>query len=306
MNAHSYLPDYVGKVRDVFYLSTDRIGMCVSDRISAFDVILPVEIPGKGAVLNQLAAFFLRQTSDIVPNWLTDVPHPRISIGLRCEPIRIEVVVRGYLAGHALRLYTSGQRRVCGEQLPDGLKPYEILPTVIVTPTIKAEEGHDTDISVAEILEQGIVTVERWEQIRSYALQLYAAGSSYAATRDLILADTKYEFGLYEGDVMLMDEVHTPDSSRYFEKSLYASCLASGKAPEQLSKEFVRQWLLENGFSGQSGDTLPHLSPEWVYEISERYHSLYKRLVPEPLRACAASEDTPQAWASVIESFRTA
>jgi phosphoribosylaminoimidazole-succinocarboxamide synthase len=300
----NYMPDYTGKVRDVFYLTPDRIGMCVSDRISAFDVILPVEIPGKGAVLNQLAAFFLNQTSATVPNWLKEVPHPRISIGLKCEPIRVEVVIRGYLAGHALRLYQSGKREICGVQLPDGLAPYSELPTPILTPTIKAEEGHDTDISVADILSQKLVSETDWQQIELYALALYASGSSYAETRDLILADTKYEFGLYDGKIILMDEVHTPDSSRYFEKSTYAQRIAEGKAPEQLSKEFVRQWLIENGFSGQEGEVLPLISADWANGISFRYMELYRRLVPEPLKLPAVSEDNPSTWATILNSYR--
>jgi phosphoribosylaminoimidazole-succinocarboxamide synthase len=269
---------YKGKVRDVYTIAGKYLVMIASDRISAFDVVLPRGIPYKGQVLNQIAAEFLNATKDIVPNWLINSPHPNVSIGKMCEPFKVEMVVRGYLAGHAARTYASGLRTLCGVTLPEGLKENDKLPSPIITPTTKASEGHDEDISREEIIKRGIVSKEHYEQLEKYTLALYARGQEIANKMGLILVDTKYEFGLYDGKITLMDEIHTPDSSRYFYLEGYDERQKAGQEQKQLSKEFVRRWLIENGFQGKEGQKIPHMSDEWVNEISSRYIELYEKV----------------------------
>lgn len=272
---------YRGKVRDVYGIGEHLLVMVASNRISAFDVILPREIPYKGQVLNQIAHHHLKQTSDIVSNWLISSPLPNVSIGKKCEPFKVEMVVRGYIAGHLARIYKSGLRTICGVDLPDGLNEYEKLPTPIITPTTKADMGHDEDISRLEIISRGIVSEEHYNLLEKYSLQLFERGSKLASERGLILADTKYEFGLLDGEVTLMDEIHTPDSSRYFIKDGFEDCLRNGLEPKQLSKEFVRKWLLENGFNGGSGQIVPDMDDSRVNLISERYIELYELITGE-------------------------
>ncbi|MCA6436913.1 MAG: phosphoribosylaminoimidazolesuccinocarboxamide synthase [Bacteroidetes bacterium] len=269
---------YKGKVRDVYTIGDSKLVMIASDRISAFDVVLPKGIPYKGQVLNQIAEQFLNATKDIVPNWLITSPHPNVSIGKMCVPFKVEMVVRGYLAGHAARTYASGLRTLCGVNLPEGLKENDKLPNPIITPTTKASEGHDEDISREEIIKQGIVSKEHYEQLEKYTLALYARGQEIANKMGLILVDTKYEFGLFNGEITLMDEIHTPDSSRYFYLEGYESRQAKGEEQKQLSKEFVRRWLIENGFQGKEGQSIPHMSDEWIAEISNRYIELYEKV----------------------------
>lgn len=269
---------YSGKVRDVYFIGDDRLVMIASDRISAFDHILPRPIPYKGAVLNQIAAHFLSATGDICPNWLLGTPDPNVAIGRRCRPLRVEMVVRGYLAGHAARVYASGKRVLCGVTLPEGLRESDRLPTPIITPTTKADAGHDEDISRDEIIRQGIVERSVYEQMEAFTLALYARGAQMAAERGLILVDTKYEFGLYDDQVMLMDEIHTPDSSRYFYADGYEERQLKGERQKQLSKEFVREWLMANGFQGLEGQKMPVMPDDFVSEISNRYIELYERV----------------------------
>lgn len=269
---------YKGKVRDVYTLQNNLLVMVASDRISAFDVVLPRGIPYKGQVLNQVAVKFLEATKDIVPNWLLASPHPNVSIGRMCQPFKVEMVVRGYLAGHAARTYNSGLRTLCGVSLPEGLKENDKLPQPIITPTTKASEGHDEDISREEIIRQGIVSEEHYVQLEKCTLALYARGQEIANKMGLILVDTKYEFGLYEGKIYLMDEIHTPDSSRYFYLEGYEARQKAGEEQKQLSKEFVRRWLIENGFQGKEGQTVPQMSDDWVNEISARYIELYEKV----------------------------
>lgn len=269
---------YKGKVRDVYTIHGKYLVMIASDRISAFDVVLPRGIPFKGQVLNQIAAQFLEATRDIVPNWLISSPHPAVSIGHLCEPFKVEMVVRGYLAGHAARTYASGLRTLCGVTLPEGLKENDKLPQPIITPTTKASEGHDEDISREEIIRQGIVSEEHYRQLEAYTLALYKRGQEIANKMGLILVDTKYEFGLLNGKICLMDEIHTPDSSRYFYLEGYDDRQRKGEEQKQLSKEFVRRWLIENGFQGKEGQSVPAMSDEWVNEISARYIELYEKV----------------------------
>lgn len=262
---------YHGKVRDVYSLGENRLAIVSTDRISAFDIVLPRAIPYKGQVLNQLAAHFLEATADIVPNWLQAVPDPNASVGLKAEPVKVEVVIRGVLAGHAWREYETGRRELCGIALPDGLKQYDAFPEPIITPTTKADEGHDEDITETAIIERDLATAEEWRQLCDYARQLFKKGQSMAHERGLVLADTKYEFGRHKGRLILIDEVHTPDSSRYF-------YVGKSVPPRQLSKEFVREWLMARGFSGQSGQTMPELTDAFVDEVSARYIELYEEL----------------------------
>lgn len=269
---------YKGKVRDVYTINNNTLVMIASDRISAFDVVLPKGIPYKGQVLNQIAEQFLNATTDIVPNWLLASPHPNVSIGRMCEPFKVEMVVRGYLAGHAARTYNSGLRELCGVRLPEGLRENDRLPSPIITPTTKASEGHDEDISRDEIIRQGIVSQEHYEQLEKYTLALYARGQEIANKMGLILVDTKYEFGLYEGHIYLMDEIHTPDSSRYFYLEGYDERQKAGQEQKQLSKEFVRRWLIDNGFQGKEGQEVPAMSEAWINEISSRYIELYEKV----------------------------
>ena len=268
---------YRGKVRDVYSVG-NRLVMVASDRISAFDHILPRAIPFKGAVLNQMAAYFLNATRDICPNWLVSSPDPNVAIGYRCEPVRVEMVIRGYLAGHAARTYAAGLRELCGVALPEGMKENDRFPEPIITPTTKAEEGHDEDISRAEILARGLVSEEDYIQMQAYTRALFQRGTEMAAAQGLILVDTKYEFGKLDGKVVLMDEIHTPDSSRYFYAEGYAERQARGERQKQLSKEFVREWLMANGFQGKEGQQMPVMPDEFVNEISERYIELYEKV----------------------------
>ncbi len=268
---------YKGKVRDVYGIG-DHLLMITSDRISAFDVVLPKLIPYKGQVLNQIASYFLQKTADIVPNWLLATPDPNAAFGLKCEPFAIEMVIRGYLVGHLWREYKSGKREVCGVTLPDGLVENQQLPSPIITPTTKASEGHDEDISVEAIIQQGIVSKEHMVELCAITHQLFQRGQEMASEKNLILVDTKYEFGLYNGKIMLMDEIHTPDSSRYFYKEPYAELFAKGLAQKQLSKEFVREWLIANGFQGKEGQSIPTITDEFVQQISERYILLYEEI----------------------------
>lgn len=272
---------YRGKVRDVYTIEDKWLVMIASDRISAFDVILPRPIPFKGQVLNQLAAFMLEKCRDICINWLLEVPDPHVSIGYKCIPFKIEMVVRGHLVGHAWRTYASGNRELCGVKLPDGLKENDAFPHPIITPSTKAAEGHDEDISREEIIRQGLATAEQWEELTHYSLQLFERGKNLAASRGLVLADTKYEFGLLNGKVCLMDEIHTPDSSRYFHLEGFEDRQARGEKQKQLSKEFVREWLIANGFMGKPGQKVPEMTDDWVKEISQRYIELYELVTGE-------------------------
>jgi phosphoribosylaminoimidazole-succinocarboxamide synthase len=269
---------YKGKVRDVYTIRNKYLVMVASDRISAFDVVLPKGIPYKGQVLNQIAEYFLNATRDIVANWLISSPHPSVSIGKMCEPFKVEMVIRGYLAGHAARTYNSGIRTLCGVTLPEGLKENDKLPEPIITPTTKASEGHDEDISKEEIIKQGIVSKEHYEELEKYTRALYARGQEMANKMGLILVDTKYEFGLYDGKICLMDEIHTPDSSRYFYMEGYEERQKNGSEQKQLSKEFVRRWLIENGFQGKEGQQIPEMGEAWINEISERYIELFEKV----------------------------
>ena len=269
---------YKGKVRDVYTINHNILVMIASDRISAFDVVLPNGIPYKGQVLNQIAAQFLNATKDIVPNWLISSPHPNVSIGKMCEPFKIEMVVRGYLAGHAARTYQSGLRNICGVTLPEGLKENDKLPFPIITPTTKASKGHDEDISKEEIIKQGIVSKEHYELLEKYSLAIYARGQEISNKMGLILVDTKYEFGLFNNQIHLMDEIHTPDSSRYFYLEGYDERQSKGIEQKQLSKEFVRKWLIENGFQGKDGQVIPEMNEQWINQISARYIELFEKV----------------------------
>jgi phosphoribosylaminoimidazole-succinocarboxamide synthase len=269
---------YKGKVRDVYTISNQFMAMVVTDRISAFDVVLPEAIPFKGQVLNQIAAKFLDATKDIVPNWVLAVPDEMVTIGRICEPFKVEMVIRGYLAGHAWREYSAGKRHVCGVELPDGLKENDKLPQPIITPTTKAAVGHDEDISKSDILAKGIVSPEDYEQLEQYTHALFQRGTEIAAASGLILVDTKYEFGKVADQIYLIDEIHTPDSSRYFYAEGYQERQDSGTAQKQLSKEFVRKWLIENGFQGKEGQVVPEMTPEIIQSISERYIELYEQI----------------------------
>ena len=273
---------YKGKVRDVYTIHNQYLVMVATDRISAFDVVLPKGIPYKGQVLNQIAAKFLQATADIVPNWMLANPDPVVTVGKMCTPFKVEMVIRGYLAGHAARTYASGLRTLCGVTLAEGLKENDKLPEPIITPTTKASKGHDMDISREEILKQGIVSEAHYLQLEKYTRALYLRGTEMAAQQGLILVDTKYEFGLGSyGKIYLIDEIHTPDSSRYFYLEGYADRQGRGEAQKQLSKEFVRQWLIANNFQGKEGQTVPEMSEEWVQEISNRYIELYEQIIGE-------------------------
>ncbi|MCE1198852.1 MAG: phosphoribosylaminoimidazolesuccinocarboxamide synthase [Marinilabiliales bacterium] len=280
---------YKGKVRDVYNIQDTYLVMIVSDRISAFDVVLPKGIPYKGQVLNQIAAKFLDATADIVPNWKIASPDPMVTIGHMCEPYKVEMVIRGYLTGHAWREYKSGKRMLCGVPLPDGMKENQKFPEPIITPTTKASEGHDEDISREEIIRQGLVSAEEYAQLEHYTKAIFARGTEMAADKGLILVDTKYEFGKKDGKIYLIDEIHTPDSSRYFYAEGYEERLEKDEPQKQLSKEFVRQWLIENGFQGKDGQTVPEMSEEFVNQVSERYIELYEHITGDSfVRAQAA------------------
>ena len=273
---------YHGKVRDVYDIDNDKLVMVATDRISAFDVVLPKGIPFKGQVLNQIAAKFLDATADIVPNWKLATPDPMVTVGLKCEGFRVEMIIRGYLTGSAWREYKNGCRELCGVKLPDGMRENEKFPTPIITPTTKADAGHDENISKEEIIAQGIVGKEDYELLEKYTYALFERGSKMAAEKGLILVDTKYEFGKRDGKVYLIDEIHTPDSSRYFYAEGYEEKFEKGEAQKQLSKEFVRQWLIENGFMGREGEQVPEMTEEYVNSVSERYIELYEHIVGEP------------------------
>ncbi|MFM7387521.1 MAG: phosphoribosylaminoimidazolesuccinocarboxamide synthase [Bacteroidota bacterium] len=269
---------YRGKVRDVYSLNDGRLVMVASDRISAFDHILPRTIPYKGQVLNQIAAYFLTKTSDIVPNWFLTSPDPSVTVGIACEPIRVEMVIRGYLSGHAARTYQTGERVLCGVTMPEGMQENDRFPEPIITPAVKAEEGHDEDISREDILNNNLVSEEIYLQMEDYTRKLFQRGTEMAAAQGLILVDTKYEFGLHEGKVVLMDEIHTPDSSRYFYLDGYKERQHKREAQQQLSKEFVRQWLIQQGFQGLEGQTMPLMNDAMVDNVSKRYIALYEQL----------------------------
>ncbi|MBS1947998.1 MAG: phosphoribosylaminoimidazolesuccinocarboxamide synthase [Bacteroidetes bacterium] len=279
---------YRGKVRDVYTISDKWLVMVASDRISAFDVILPKPIPYKGQVLNQVAAYMLKATADICPNWLVDVPAPNVALGKKCAPFRVEMVVRGNVTGHAWRTYSSGKRELCGVKLPEGLKENDYFPSPIITPSTKAEVGHDVDISRDEIIKRGVANEKDYALMEKYTLALFQRGKEIAANQGLILVDTKYEFGKIDNEIYLMDEIHTPDSSRYFYADGFEERQQKGEKQKQLSKEFVREWLIANNFMGKEGQTVPEMTDEWVTVISNRYIELYekvigKKFVPQPL-----------------------
>ena len=295
---------YSGKVRDVYYFG-DVMAMVATDRISAFDVILPRAIPDKGRVLNQIAAFNLKATKDLVPNWVISTPDPNVTIGFRCEPFRVEMVIRGYLAGHAWREYKAGKRILCGVPLPEGLKENDKLPSPIITPTTKAHVGHDEDISREDILRRGIVTEEDYTILEDYTHKLFRKGTEMAAERGLILVDTKYEFGKHKGTIYLIDEVHTPDSSRYFYADGYEERQNQNMPQKQLSKEFVRQWLIENGFQGKDGQKVPEMTDEIVASISNRYKELYQQVRGEILPPVDYSSMTQRIEQIILNSINS-
>ena len=295
---------YSGKVRDVYYFG-DHMAMVATDRISAFDVILPRAIPDKGRVLNQIASMNLRATKDIVPNWVLDTPDPNVTVGFRCDAFPVEMVVRGYLAGHAWREYKAGKRMLCGVALPAGLKENDRLPDPIITPTTKAKVGHDEDISKEEILRRGLVSPSDYAQLEEYTLKLFRKGTELAAARDLVLVDTKYEFGKHNGKIYLIDEVHTPDSSRYFYREGYEARQKAGEPQKQLSKEFVRQWLIENGFQGKDGQRVPEMTDEVVGSISARYKELYQQMTGSPLEPVDYAAILPRIEQRIINSIKS-
>lgn len=284
------LNTYHGKVRDVYYIENELLVMIASDRISAFDVILPKPIPFKGQVLNQIAAYMLEATKDICPNWLISTPAPNVAIGHKCTPFKIEMVVRGNLVGHAWRTYQAGGRTLCGVTLPEGLKENDYFPNPIITPSTKASEGHDEDISKEAIIAEGLASAEDWAILEKYALALFERGKAIAAKRGLILVDTKYEFGKIGDTIYLMDEIHTPDSSRYFYADGFEARQANQEKQKQLSKEFVREWLIENNFMGKEGQTVPAMSEEWIQTISKRYIELYEQIIGEAFQPESKSE----------------
>lgn len=295
---------YKGKVRDVYTIENKFLVMVVTDRISAFDVVLPEAIPFKGQVLNQIAAKFLQATLDIVPNWVLDIPDPNVTIGKICEPFKVEMVIRGYLAGHAWREYQAGRRSVCGVSLPDGLKENDKLPEPIITPTTKASVGHDEDISREEIIRRNIVSEEDYLKLEKYTRALYQRGTEMVADLGLILVDTKYEFGKYNGQITLIDEIHTPDSSRYFYKEGYELRQAKSEPQKQLSKEFVRKWLIDNGFQGKEDQVVPEMTHEFVKSISERYIELYEHITGDKFIKNDHSDALKRVENNIIEALR--
>jgi len=294
---------YRGKVRDVYTIADQWLVMVASDRISAFDVILPRPIPFKGQVLNQIAAYMLKATSDLCPNWLLDTPAPNVAIGRKCIPFRVEMVVRGNLTGHAWRTYHSGKRELCGVALPEGMKENDHFPSPIITPSTKAEVGHDEDISRSEIVQRGIVGENDYARLEEYTLALFQRGREIAAKRGLILVDTKYEFGKIDDTIYLMDEIHTPDSSRYFYAEGFDDRQAKGERQLQLSKEFVREWLIANDFMGKEGQTVPEMKDDWVETISKRYIELYEKVIGEPFRPQPLSDE--ETYQRVLYSLST-
>ena len=296
---------YHGKVRDVYSIGNDILVMVATDRISAFDVILPKGIPSKGQVLNQIAASFLDATADIVPNWKLATPDPMVTVGKKCEGFAVEMIIRGYLTGSAWRAYKEGCREICGVKLPDGMRENERFPEPIITPTTKAAEGHDEDISREEIIAKGIVSKEDYEQVEKYTRALFARGTEIAASQGLILVDTKYEFGKADGKVILMDEIHTPDSSRYFYADGYQEKFEKGEPQKQLSKEFVRQWLIENGFMGKEGQQVPEMTDEYCETVSQRYIELYEDITGKKFVPCADEDLAARIEKNVSEYLKT-
>ena len=299
------ISEYHGKVRDVYYIENQILVMIASDRISAFDVILPRPIPFKGQVLNQIAAYMLEKTKDICPNWLLDTPAPNAAVGKKCTPFKIEMVVRGNLVGHAWRTYHAGGRSLCGVQLPEGMVENDFFPTPIITPSTKASEGHDEDISKEEIIHQGLASAADWAVLEKYALALFARGKEIAAKQGLILVDTKYEFGkTKEGVIVLIDEIHTPDSSRYFYADGYQERQDRGEEQKQLSKEFVRRWLIENGFQGKDGQQIPNMTDEYIESVSERYIELYENILGEKFIKADISDINNRIEKNVLDFLR--
>ena len=297
---------YHGKVRDVYTVKNDLLVMVATDRISAFDVVLPKGIPYKGQMLNQIAAKFLDATADIVPNWKLASPDPMVTVGLRCEGYPVEMIVRGYLCGSAWRTYKSGVREICGVKIPDGMRENQRFPQPIITPTTKAELGrHDEDITREEILSQGLVSVEEYEALEKHTMALFLRGTEMAAARGLILVDTKYEFGRRDGKIYLIDEIHTPDSSRYFYADSYQELFDKGEAQKQLSKEFVREWLMENGFHGKDGQQVPEMTPEIVAGISERYIELFENISGEAFDKADIADITARIEKNVVDYLKT-
>lgn len=296
---------YHGKVRDVYSIGNNILVMVATDRISAFDVILPKGIPSKGQVLNQIAASFLDATADIVPNWKLATPDPMVTVGKKCEGFAVEMIIRGYLTGSAWRAYKEGCREICGVKLPDGMRENERFPEPIITPTTKAAEGHDEDISREEIIAKGIVSKEDYEQVEKYTRALFARGTEIAASKGLILVDTKYEFGKADGKVILMDEIHTPDSSRYFYADGYQEKFEKGEPQKQLSKEFVRQWLIENGFMGKKGQQVPEMTDEYCETVSQRYIELYEDITGKKFVPCADEDLAARIEKNVSEYLKT-
>ena len=296
---------YHGKVRDVYSIGNDILVMVATDRISAFDVILPKGIPSKGQVLNQIAASFLDATADIVPNWKLATPDPMVTVGTKCDGFAVEMIIRGYLTGSAWRAYKEGCREICGVKLPDGMRENERFPEPIITPTTKAAEGHDEDISREEIIAKGIVSKEDYEQVEKYTRALFARGTEIAASKGLILVDTKYEFGKADGKVILMDEIHTPDSSRYFYADGYQEKFEKGEPQKQLSKEFVRQWLIENGFMGKEGQQVPEMTDEYCETVSQRYIELYEDITGKKFVPCADEDLAARIEKNVSEYLKT-
>lgn len=296
---------YHGKVRDVYSIGNDILVMVATDRISAFDVILPKGIPSKGQVLNQIAASFLDATADIVPNWKLATPDPMVTVGKKCEGFAVEMIIRGYLTGSAWRAYKGGCREICGVKLPDGMRENERFPEPIITPTTKAAEGHDEDISREDIIAKGIVSKEDYEQVEKYTRALFARGTEIAASKGLILVDTKYEFGKADGMVILMDEIHTPDSSRYFYADGYQEKFEKGEPQKQLSKEFVRQWLIENGFMGKEGQQVPEMTDEYCETVSQRYIELYEDITGKKFVPCADEDLAARIEKNVSEYLKT-
>lgn len=296
---------YHGKVRDVYSIGNDILVMVATDRISAFDVILPKGIPSKGQVLNQIAASFLDATADIVPNWKLATPDPMVTVGKKCEGFAVEMIIRGYLTGSAWRAYKEGCREICGVKLPDGMRENERFPEPIITPTTKAAEGHDEDISREDIIAKGIVSKEDYEQVEKYTRALFARGTEIAASKGLILVDTKYEFGKADGKVILMDEIHTPDSSRYFYADGYQEKFEKGEPQKQLSKEFVRQWLIENGFMGKEGQQVPEMTDEYCETVSQRYIELYEDITSKKFVPCADEDLAARIEKNVSEYLKT-
>lgn len=296
---------YIGKVRDVYNINNKHLVMIVSDRISAFDVVLPKGIPYKGQVLNQIAAKALDATADIVPNWKIAVPDPMVTIGRYCEPFKVEMVIRGYLSGHAWREYKAGKRTLCGVPMPDGMKENDKFPQPIITPTTKAVIGHDEDISKEEIISLGLVSKEDYEMLEKYTLAIFNRGSEIAAKMGLILVDTKYEFGKADNQIYLIDEIHTPDSSRYFYAEGYEDRQAKGEKQKQLSKEFVREWLMENGFQGRDGEQVPEMTDEFINQVSERYIELYENITGEKFERSDVTNVIERVENNIIECLKT-